>query len=351
MDGIHSCTTHTLIAKPFPDSLNIQEPALCIAALHEAVAQLKAAHVQLQAAEGHIDLMSSRDTALLHRMREAETIARQARSSADKAGQDARKFEESSKAAELRAQKAVYRAFQFQETLTNINRRLKAVVGSSSGGRYQEHGVQQPVAPHDEANIHLQVLETVLSERSSTEAPPTLDTSHTHPIPTDHTECEMRSADQTHQISELTVAKTAAEFEVQKLTEQLSATRTKSTSALQRAKQKYSETVSRASEAEDRARHSQDQICKAQRNAAEFETRLQDASARVASAEEKLKEVQEASDKAHSACAYAVLQTRQEESERKVLQLALESIQAERESPLVVPALMDALRVISRSLA
>lgn len=321
----------------------------CIVAFHEAVGQLRVVYAQLQNAEHHMELMKLRDTALVDRTREAEKMAHQARTGAEKSKTEARKQELASEAAELRAEKSERHVFEFQESFANMNRRLKTAIGSSNKWRYGVQGVKQCGGPAEEASAHLLVLEAIISELPPAGA--ARDTLHVgldDPDPPESAEAEATIADLSRQLSDATTAKAVAEEDLRKLSEHLSKAMSEAGSNLARAKQQVNDADARNIKAESHAIELQVDLDHAHRKVGDANVRTREAEVQAAEAAAKLEEAYKATSTAHSACAQAIVRAEREESERKVAQVALESMIVERGSPFIVPALMDALRVIAR---
>jgi chromosome segregation ATPase len=294
--------------------------------------------------------MGSRDTSLLDRTREAEKMVRQSRSRAEQSENEARKLDQLSQAAQLRAKKAERRAFEAQETLTNVNRRLKGMIGPKNKWRYHQHGFRPPVSPSEQVIAHLDVLEAVIAEGLSADASCSLHPSP-HSAPTVPPEVKRESVDHEHKLFEAVSARDTAESEVHTLTEKLATTEAQTTHMLHQIKEERDGAMSRLREAEGHVRDLQHELSQVKRDAATFETRLQGVNGLAAESAAKLKEAQKALSDTHSAFGHAVSRAEAAERDSRATQLALESLRAERESPIIVPALMDALRLIVQSAA
>jgi chromosome segregation ATPase len=125
------------------------------------------------------------------------------------------------------------------------------------------------------------------------------------------------------------------------LTAGRSSTRDQAELALARANEQVQTAKEQASAAEARALDLQVKLSRHNRVVDDYKTLLRDA-------EERSTHMDAQTQECHKALTAAVLRGDQEASERRAAQLTLESICAERESPFVVPPLLDALRLIVR---
>jgi chromosome segregation ATPase len=310
--------------------------------MSDAVSQLRAVHAQLQVAESHIASMGVRDDALVARMREAEKMLHQARASAEKNDSEVQKMAEMSKAAEARTQRAEQRAFAAQESLANLNRRLQSLIGQGNKWRYQQLGVSASDTTPEEA--HLQVLNAILSSASSAESS-SAEYSRPHTHSDSHAtalrEAETRITELTHQLSQSNTMTASAQADVRTLTDRLSASKSRAEFALNQTKQQLEEASVQASTGEARILELETQLSHLACQTRNSETRLCDAEERVIQIDAQAREGQKA-------LTAAVLQCNREADERRAAQLALENTRRDKDCIFVVPALMDALRMIAR---
>jgi chromosome segregation ATPase len=332
--------THSADYFRIPAPLEHYEPSVrrYILMMSDAVNQLKVVYAQLHVAEAHITSMTTRDKALVSRTQEAEKMVRQAHIRAEKNDAATQKLEETLKTTETRAQCSEQRAFAAQESLANLDRHLKFLIGQENKWRYNQLE-ESPDMTSQEA--HLQVLQAMLSDSAATEAksPDTVQV----PLKDDTAllEAETRIADLTRQLSESNAATARERANSRSLASISSTSRAEADSALAETKRQLHDANTEASAAHARTLELQTQLCRVNDQLSQSDSQLRHV-------EERATEMDAQARDGQKALTAAVLHGVRVEAERQAAQLSLDTIRAERESLFIVPDLMDALRIIAQ---
>jgi hypothetical protein len=293
-------------------------------------------YTRLQAAETHIAGMVVREGDMISKIREAEAMVNKERAKAEKVMGEARKTIQSStdmlerehhadladvRYDDLRAA-AKNRFTRDQERITDLEARLsRAEIAASA------------------AQADVQALSDLLSARQ--------------------TEARADVAEARQQSGKAKACATDAQSCIRALRSQLSDTDTRADEAIPRLRSAESRATQNKAEGHQRLPTTGVQTTEVEQDLrsqlSDVQSRLEKADLRARVAEEHgAKVIAEATAErekaalANAACAHAVLRVEREEKERRAAEATLEALRKETASPLMAPALVDAMRAIVR---
>jgi chromosome segregation ATPase len=345
-------------------------------------------YARLQAAEAHIAGLVARDDEILSKIREAEAMVNKERAKAEKTMGEARKIiysstdvlEREHQADQSNAEK---RAQKLDTALVEVTRRVQDAEGRFTLAKFQTEGSIAATKDAEDrlalANARYDDLRAAAENRFARD--------------------KERITDLEARLARAEIAASVAQADIQALSDLLSARQTEAQVDVAEAKQQPDRTKARVTDAQSCIRDLQSQLSDANTRADEanprprgaksrvtqikaeghqrldttegqtteveqdlrsqlsdVQSRLEKANLRARDAEEHAAKVtaeatteREKAALANAACAHAVLRVEREEKERRAAEATLEALRKEAASPLMAPALVDAMRAIVHS--